>query len=718
MLVHTCILLLCVFGAARARHPRGAGASHENSAASVASEPGVGGTLKFDYVVVGQGVGGIATEYFLAQALTDAGVDPSDVSIGAFEANGEVGGNVKTATLVKPANYDGSFGDELYADMGPQRTTQLTLGMKRRMLAELNITMLYTPFKGEHNSRGLRLVCNDPTVRALAERDAAGDTSTAPALADLAFAYGSLCSQDEYYVGTAATADEAPFPGLHNPALGTNDAPSDNAYFWLLDGAPFEIVQDEPDLGTAGESSYDFQSGGAGFDSPNPVTGRVCRVADGDCPFQQIAAAGDDWPTHIARQMAFAAAPLNYNYTKFMEHDNVGFLGDFRKQFGAASYTDWVLREWGTTNGINGYIPGGERRLALGMHRNATANGVQTFLNERVVRVERAPGTKYAYRLTTTKRRVFVRKFLFLNLPPYYLFEEEAASGARWEGERIGGDVIDELRQVRALQHPDPQETVRIMAQWPPGQPAWFWDLFDNVNGNHSYRQIGDTGCFSRTEMIDTPYHRCTNHIVPVYTDDACERLWLGYAREFRETGDMTRFTQRVVDEMRTSFPDLADKIDTPIKVAFEYFPSAWHWGRRTRDDVSNAEVTRQAAAPLGAAEPLAVIGEAYCTSFSGWMEGAFRGAKRALLTRVAGDVPQLAARFDALFDVFRDKSTGFGVSDGSWTSNFAYTPSLYADPDPEYMLANEYWWPYGPYTPGFNYCSAASYGLPSVDDQ
>jgi len=718
MFASVCLVLFCALAAANARPGKPGNSQSSSGSDSARTKPGVGGTLKFDYVVVGQGVGGIATEYFLAQALRDAGVDASEVSIGAFEARDAVGGNVRAVPLVEPANYDGSFGDVLYADQGPQRTTQLSLGMKRRMLAELNITMLYTPFKGEHNSRGLRLVCGDPTVRALAERAAAGDTASAPALSDLAFAYGSLCSQDEYYVGDVNSVDTAPFPGLHNPAVGTNDAPSDNAFFWLLDGAPFEIVADEPDLGTAGASSYDFQEGGEGFESPNPMTGRVCRVADNDCPFQQIAAAGDDWPSHIARQMAFAAAPLNYNYTKFMEHDNVGFLGDFRKQYGAASYTDWVLREWGTTNGINGYIPGGERRLALAMHRNATANGVRTFVDERVVRIDRGPGSKYAYRLVTTKRRVLVRKFLFLNLPPYYLFKEEAASGTRWEGKRIGGKVIDELRAVRALQHPDPQETVRIMAQWPPGKRAWFWDLFDNVNGNHSYRQLGDTGCFSRTEFIDTPYHRCTNHMVPVYTDDACERLWLGYAREMRETNDDARFAQRVVDEMRSSFPDLADKIDAPVKVAFEYFPSAWHWGRRTRDDVSNAEVTRVAAAPLGPAEPLAVVGEAYCTSFSGWEEGAFRTAKRALLTRVAGDVPQLTTRFNDLFDVFRDKSTGFGVSDGSWTSNFAYTPPLYANPDPEFMLANEYWWPYGPFTPGFNYCSAASYGLPAVEDQ
>jgi hypothetical protein len=27
--------------------------------------------------------------------------------------------------------------------------------------------------------------------------------------------------------------------------------------------------------------------------------------------------------------------------------------------------------------------------------------------------------------------------------------------------------------------------------------------------GNYSVRQFGDTACFSRIELIDTPYHRC-----------------------------------------------------------------------------------------------------------------------------------------------------------------------------------------------------------------
>ena len=130
----------------------------------------------------------------------------------------------------------------------------MTLGIKRRLLHRLGITTFFSPFRGEFNARGLRRLCADPSEAAfdaLAELIAENGPNypnTPDGITDLAFVYGSLCLQDEYYVGNVSTVDEAPFPGLHNTDIGTNDAPSDNAFFWLLNGAKFRAAEIEKDL--------------------------------------------------------------------------------------------------------------------------------------------------------------------------------------------------------------------------------------------------------------------------------------------------------------------------------------------------------------------------------------------------------------------------------------------------------------------------------------
>lgn len=650
--------------------------------------PPSAGTVSFDYVIVGQGSGGVQTEYFLARALKRAGIP---VSVGAFEAAAEVGGNVRAIKLRAPPNYDGSFGANLWGDLGAQRTTQMTLGMKRRMIAELKLPLLQTPFKNDVNTRGRRLVCQDPSRKALAAKAAliadGGDPNTNDGIGSLAFSFGDICTYNETFIDGETGA----FIGLQPPGNPLfNDDPSLNAYEYLLHNGKFLITQDEPDLNTG---AYDFYTS----EGDHPINGRLCTTGS-DCPFD-VAGPALEWKSHVAFQLSqqLPGFPvLNYNYSKFMENDNVGFMGDYRRQFGAKSYSDYNLREWANTNGVNGYIPGGERRFIQTMLKNATDNGVQLFTNERVISVNSGSGGSGAkFVLKTSKgRTVNVRKFLFLNLPPFFLQNHSDTDPiARWEGEQISGNVINQLRQVRELKQPDPQRVVRILVQHTPGRPAWFWQLFDQRTGNHSYRQFGDTGCFSRTEFIDTPYHRCTNHYVPVYTDDECQELWLSYAEEANRTGDFALFKQRVTLEMRSSFPEIAN-IPEPELVALSFFPSAWHWGKRSYDDIQNFEVTRKAANPLNG-QPLALIAEAYVESFQGWQEACSRGAKRALLTRLGSEPgvgPALQQIFNNLFNIAREPETG-EISDASPFGIFGYQPPLYNPPNPAFLFPNERWW-------------------------
>ena len=188
-------------------------------------------------------------------------------------------------------------------------------------------------------------------------------------------------------------------------------------------------------------------------------------------------------------------------------------------------------------------------------------------------------------------------------------------------------------------------------------------------------------------------------------------------------------FEDSIVDALKASFPEMADQIEAPVKGAMQYFPSAWHWGRVAYDDFTNNDVLNKAVDPLDG-EPVALIGEAYATSWSGWMEAAFRNAKRVLTTRFTSEPVLDGAindRFDALFDIFRDPTSNYNVSDGSWLSNFAYTPPYYNESvrcvTPGTCLEDtEYWWPF---FEGLNFteltpnqvCSPSTYGLDSFEN-
>ena len=684
-------------------------------------------TTAYDYVFVGAGIGNLFTASYLLQSAQAAG---ESVSAIMFEANEEVGGNIKAAKLHKPEGYDGSFGQELYGDQGPQRITQVTLPMERRDVHDQGLEKMFTPFKNDYNVRGRRKICRDPWTKAQLRRVDGEADGSSPALGfDQLFVFGDLCMQEqtdfvgENFVTGDDTANCSVYVGLHSPTC-SNEAPSDAAIFWFLEGAEFKVAQDEPDIASG---NYDYGALG----STHPLTCAECTVGV-DCPWDLARTAPhEDVRTHFARILSTGEPGrpvLNYNYSTYIAHENVGFLGDHRRQFGAASYGDYTSREF-NTNTFNGYIPGGMRRYGHSHWRNATDNGLETHLNEAVIRIDFINSGPYKFRVETTKRIVLVRRHAFLNLPPFYLQERESATDTPWVGRFLRGSLVEALREIDEFKHPDPQDVVRILAQWAPGEKPWFADLFAK-DGNHSYRQFGDTGCFSRTEFIDTPYHRCTNHIVPVYTDDECERMWLGIYEEMKRTGDETYFKQRVVDEMKSSFPELAHKITPPVFVDFVYFPSAWHWGKRAYDNFENYEVTRKAANPFdGNGDwPVSLIGEAYAISWQGWMESALRTGKRALLqhaANIAGSDPALSAaiiaRFDALFAVFPNPD--LSVDDGL-VGVFSYQPPLYTTPDPAFMLSTEHWPPYvtdyddlyeaGPAT----VCSAFTYGLKAVNDQ
>ncbi len=688
-------------------------------------------TTTYDYGIVGLGAGGVNLAEKLVDSLTRAG---ERISVVAFEADTQIGGNVRYAKLVKPDNYSTlvagghAYGREMYGDEGPQRVIPITLGIERREVHRLGLDMAYTNWRNEHHLRGMVVRCDPPFVEQTNDGDTTDSSGTA-------YAFGSTCAEsDPRIIGNCGDEENALYRGLYNPDCSQCSNTDLNfggrgfyGYAWILAGMEFSAVDTFSDLGDGTSYNYD---NGIMFGDPqpgNPVTCQVCTPGT-NCPYDLAKTTNDDWRTHWARQLS--ARPvnssyplLNYNYSMYAMADNVGFLGDFRREAGARSLSDYNLREY-QTNSITGYIPGGMRRLVGRMWKNASDAGMRTFMGEPVRRIDFVTKGPFKYRLETDKQIVLIKKHLFLNLPPFFLQERDVATDLPWVGRFLKGTVIDELRKVEELKAPDPQDVVRILAQWPPGEPAWFWNRFDVQQGNWSFRQFGDTGCFSRTEFLDTPYHRCTNHVVPVYSDDECERIWLGHFEEFRRTNDSAKLMQRVVDEFKTSFPDLADNITNPILIETEYFPSGWHYVKRAYDSkFENMDVTKKAAQPLGAGEPISLIGEAYATSFSGWMEGAFRSAQLALqaLRDSSTTSAPLAAAIDAvyedLFDIFKELDGS--VSDASVFSNFAYTPPLYTNPNSSFMLSNEHWWPrnFAGFNTPLDYCNATKAGFRSFLD-
>lgn len=680
-----------------------------------------------DLAFVGLGSAGINAAYTTMLALKSANL-PRKLTAVAFDLKSEVGGVVHGSRLVEPANYDGSFG-KLYGDMTAQRTAQYTLGSKRRLIHELGLPMLWTGFRSEVCEEGRCLLCRDPNDGSRNDTFTNNGHRNIQDWNENAFFFGSGCADDASFVGNDETDDEnVPFPFLHRSGV-PNAEPGYNAMNWLLAGVSAPSLEGETYDGT------DFYSNPFDYGT-HPLTGESCDGSIVLCPGQKNT--GDDWRTHIARELTCNGAPsctrpednkqaLNYEYVRNIEANGVGFLGDFRNLFGQRSYQSYNTREW-NTNVVNGYLIGGERRLMRVMWKNATANGLKTYLNEAVTKIDEIPaGSQYKFRLESANRIVYVRKRLFMNTPPYYLQTEDGSFGHPTFGRHVTGSLVNRLRMVPELRAPAAQTVVRLLLQWAPGVPAWFWKLFDS-KGAYSYRQYGDRGCFSRIEFIDSPYHRCTNHMVPVYSDDKCKAIWMSNYREWLETGDDAKLIGRGVDELKTSFPELADEINAAdvVHSDFVYVPNAWHLIRADYDkNYTNDDVRAKAKAPLGASVPVSVIGESSAMMYEGWQEAGLRSVQDAL-ERWASEDPSVNAAITQYYvnhyNIFKNpaNSTGIGslptIANGSPKSVFAHTPPLRGDHDPSVTLNNEIWWDQWASIvenapPNFNWCKASSYG-------
>jgi hypothetical protein len=229
--------------------------------------------------------------------------------------------------------------------------------------------------------------------------------------------------------------------------------------------------------------------------------------------------------------------------------------------------------------------------------------------------------------------------------------------------------------------------------QWPPGRPAWFWKLFDQKNGNYSVRQYGDTACFSRIELIDTPYHRCHNGIRAIYTDYLCRNMFTTMIEDAKRTNNYTVLQTRVLEELRIAFPaeEIGTVIDPPIAIWGDVITDAWHWSNPEYDDISNEAHAEWAALPLGTSEPLCLASTSVHNYYSGWIEGALRSSRQCLTRQflegpIRGGIPVS----EALQSIYAARDAIL-PGDGLTSPAFTDVPELVG----KKHLANEEWWPY-----------------------
>lgn len=697
-----------------------------NPGSSETSDDEAGGISSsvYDYVFVGGGDASISGAYFLAEALKKAN---KPISIIVLEKDDRLGGSVLDVDSLPPPNYNNSravFGKlPLKLGVGALRTNALAMNLKRDLIFQFNLTLVFTPFRNIIKQRGITTVCQNPIEKA--------DGSADP------YAFGDFCNNRAPYVDpTSEAADLASrFIGFSKLRDFAKGSPSDAFWKYVLYNVPHltgEWDIDQRDGWKIGRDGY----------GRNPFSGLRCRCNDADlyvfdpsdpdmrpsdplctatektlpCPWEL--ASGVDWRTFVERvtqvlepnaTMATPTTPpLNQNYSSFMIDDNVGFQWDYMNAYDALSQLYYNVFEWNTAS-INGYLPHGESSLTDAMVNAAKARGVQFKTSERVKSAQRAGfnalGAKY--RIVTTSRTVYARKFLALNLPPFFLFPRQDDDPiVTYDGSDLNGDVIDDLRALPQVQAVANARTIKIVAQYQPGKRAWFWDLWDPVTGNYSVRQYGTDGCSSRIEILDTPRTRCTNEITIVYSDGLCRRKWQAAAKDMEENNDQTTMKQLVTEEAKSAFPWLAPNITLPLKVTYHMFNSAWHYNKWRFGEFSVDDVARKATTPLGTSERVSLIGEAYFKRRSGWREGAMRSAKRTI-ERI-GSLDGFRSSVDFVYNATlkaRPNADGtFGDGSGydgnGDLSAHGYMPSAvpFADRNLSLIAANERFGPFGPY--------------------
>jgi len=374
-----------------------------------------------------------------------------------------------------------------------------------------------------------------------------------------------------------------------------------------------------------------------GYSKINPATGKKCKNNSVDqqyqCPEKACKVATDF--------KSFLSNHLNPEYSELIKYGNVGFFGDHEVSINACRHIEWLTREFDTLS-YNCYPVGGMRTLPDKMVERCKNNGnVNFYFDQPAVRITRSKKKKRNYKVVTPDYIFYVRDFLFL-----------ATSNTELTDGRIKGEVAKDIAATPEGKSAKAVGVASVMIQWDPNKPAWFMDLLDKAGGTYSLRAYGDLDCFSRVEIVDTPYHRQHNVMKAVYSDHQCENMWKELIENAEQTGNTDQLQDRAMDGLKHLFPTLT--IPQPIKVHGAYWDIGWHFTEPT-SKVKNHEIINFAAKPFDNGDKydnMCLVGEAWQPLYGAWSEAAFLSSRECLQRRFDG------ALGDELDNIFTDRDS------------------------------------------------------------
>jgi hypothetical protein len=245
--------------------------------------------------------------------------------------------------------------------------------------------------------------------------------------------------------------------------------------------------------------------------------------------------------------------------------------------------------------------------LAHAYYDQSVKNDVQFYLEEPAICIDRSKDSVGLYEVRTPTKIFTVQEFLFLSTPNTEILQN------------LNGDLIDDLKEMPLTKVAKGSPVAVILFQWDPENPAWWYDVVDKEGGTWSHRTYGDLDCFSRFEIVDTPYHRQHNAQRVVYSDSRCLDEWKELIEFSEEMGDYSKLTTRALAGIRQTYPGI--EIPEPVFVSAKVWDAGWYFSNPL-STATNEEVERFAVNPISG-ENVCLIGDAWGLKFAAWSESA-----------------------------------------------------------------------------------------------
>lgn len=194
----------------------------------------------------------------------------------------------------------------------------------------------------------------------------------------------------------------------------------------------------------------------------------------------------------------------------------------------------------------------------------------------------------------------------------------------------MSGNVVERLQSNAVYQSVMPIEVASVAAVW---HSAW-WEAPVEEGGLGAAVNASAPGasllssdeCFSIFKYNWGYGARNETAAHNAFACGACARFIGGMI----ESGHNGIATSELHRSMVRMFPHLS--VQAPIDAQFQFWPAGWHLQRPFTFPMN--DVANWAVAPLGAESRVALIGEAFSAGPRGWVDPAWKLARRVLATR------------------------------------------------------------------------------------